>query len=52
MSRGMNLIGAQKSWPCGALLIGRNVVIAQKVVGVSRCAQYLAEELMGEQEEQ
>ena len=39
-------------WPCGALLIGRNVVIAQKVVGCRRFAQYLAEELMGEQEEQ
>ena len=38
-------------WPCGALLIGRNVVIAQKVIGCRRFAQYLAEKLMGEQEE-
>ena len=38
-------------WPCGALLIGRNVVIAQKVVGGLRFAQYLDEDLRGEQEE-
>ena len=32
-------------WPCGILLIGRNIVIAQKVVGRRRIAQYLAEDL-------
>src|SRR5262245_42772537 len=39
-------------WPIGALLIGRHVVIAQKVVGSGRIAQYLAEDLSGEREEQ
>src|SRR5262249_30546888 len=39
-------------WPCGILLIGRNIVIVQKVVGRRRIAQYLAEDLGGKQEEQ
>ena len=38
-------------WPCGVLLIGRNIVIAQKVVGCRRIAQYLAEDLRGKHEE-
>ena len=39
-------------WPCGILLIGRNIVIAQKVVGRRRIAQYLAEDLRGKQQKQ
>ena len=39
-------------WPCGVLLISRNIVIAQKVIGRRRIAQYLAEDLRGKQEEQ
>jgi hypothetical protein len=39
-------------WPCGALLIGRHVVIPQEVVGGWRIAQYLPGDLRGGQEEQ
>src|SRR5262245_16581199 len=39
-------------WPRAVLLISRNVIVAQKVIGSRRIAQYLAEELRGEQKEQ
>jgi hypothetical protein len=39
-------------WPCGVLLISRNVIVAQKVIGRRRIAQYLAEDVRGKQEEQ
>src|SRR2546428_9182115 len=35
-------------WPCGALLIGRNVVIAQKGKGGRRSAQYPGISVVGE----
>ena len=35
-------------WPCGVLLISRNIVVAQKVIGSRRIAQYLAEDVRRE----